>query len=101
MVVASVVGVALLIVVMIILTWVAIFGGVGAAIASSYGKSPVIGFAFGSLLGPLGWLFTWFSGRRNGYRAQPDFIRNSAGDLDAPIGTTVPIDTRDDWFGDD
>jgi hypothetical protein len=100
-VVGSVVGVALVIVVMIILTWVAIFGGVGAAIASSYGKSPVVGFALGALLGPLGWLVTWLTGRRNGYRVQPGYVQDSSAELEPPSGGTAPVDTRDDWFGDD
>lgn len=101
MVVASVIGVVLLIVVMIILTWIAIFGGVGAAIASTYGKPPVIGFALGSLLGPVGWTITWLTGRRNGFRPQPDFVDSSVGELDDLKGETVSLDTVDDWFGDD
>lgn len=44
------------IVMLIVAVWVAIFGGVGALLSRSRGASGVSGFAWGTLLGPFGWL---------------------------------------------
>jgi hypothetical protein len=42
--------------VLIVLVWIAIFGGIGALLCRSRGGSSAAGFAWGTLLGPIGWL---------------------------------------------
>lgn len=49
-------SVFIVIIVMIVAVWIAIFGGVGALLSRSRGSSGVAGFAWGTLLGPFGWL---------------------------------------------
>ena len=49
--------------VMIIATWLVIFGAGGAFLSRSYGQSSVLGATLGSLLGPLGWMIIWMTNR--------------------------------------
>lgn len=44
------------IVILLIFTWVAVFGVTGAILARNRGLVPWFGFLLGGLLGPLGWL---------------------------------------------
>lgn len=48
---------------MLVLVWVAVFGGLGALVARSLGVSGVFGFVVGAALGPIGWLVTWLRSR--------------------------------------
>ena len=41
---------------LIVVTWVAIFGGVGGLLARARGGSAAAGIAWGVILGPVGWL---------------------------------------------
>ncbi len=41
---------------LIVLSWVAVFGGVGGLLARTRGGSAAAGIAWGTLLGPFGWL---------------------------------------------
>lgn len=52
----TVIGAFVSIVVLIVITWIAIFGGIGALLARSRGGSVPAGLAWGSGLGPVGWL---------------------------------------------
>jgi hypothetical protein len=45
-------------VVLVVLAWVVVLGGVGALLSYSRGSSPVEGLLFG-LLGPFGWWLIW------------------------------------------
>ena len=49
--------------VMMIGTWLVIFGAGGAFLSRSYGSSMTIGAVLGILLGPLGWGIIWFINR--------------------------------------
>lgn len=42
--------------VLIVSVWIAIFGGIGALLCRARGGSSAVGFAWGTLLGPIGWL---------------------------------------------
>lgn len=44
------------IVVLFVVVWLAIFGGIGLLLARSRGGSPVSGLAWGAILGPIGWI---------------------------------------------
>lgn len=51
--------------VLVVATWIAIFGATGALLARARDGSPWEGFAWGALLGPLGWLAVYLSTRRS------------------------------------
>lgn len=51
----TVVNVLLGILGLIVVVWVVIFGGVGALLARARRGSAAAGFAWGALLGPIGW----------------------------------------------
>src|SRR5690606_10989882 len=70
-VIGDVIGAMFLIVVLIVATWVAIFGGVGAMLARSYGRSAVVGLAWGTVLGPIGWLIVWLTNVRGRTSSTP------------------------------
>jgi hypothetical protein len=88
---------ALVVIVMIILTWVAIFGGIGAVISSSSGKSPVLGFALGALFGPIGWLVTWLICRQAGSGDFIDLLDRDSGRAELNTGETTSLLEEDDW----
>lgn len=44
--------------VLVVLVWAAIFGGLGAVLAASRGGKKGEGFLWGVFLGPVGWLIT-------------------------------------------
>lgn len=78
-------NIALGFILLIIGTWVLIFGGIGLMLARSLGQNPVLGFALGTILGPLGWLITWLMGKRNGItRAAAGFAGNVGDAIDLP-----------------
>lgn len=52
----SVVGVFVSILLLIVSSWIAIFGGIGALLSRSRGGSVPSGLAWGTGLGPVGWL---------------------------------------------
>jgi hypothetical protein len=54
--VQTVVGVFVSILLLIVVTWIAIFGGIGALLSRSRGGSTPAGLAWGMGLGPIGWL---------------------------------------------
>jgi hypothetical protein len=59
----TVLNVVLGVVVLIVLAWVAIMGGVGLLLSRARGGSMAAGFAWGTLLGPIGWIVIWFTTR--------------------------------------
>lgn len=54
----EVVNVVIGVVLLVVAVWVAIFGGVGALLSRSRGGSGIAGLAWGTALGPIGWLAT-------------------------------------------
>jgi hypothetical protein len=59
------------IIVLIVAVWIAIFGGVGALLSRSRGGSGTAGLAWGTLLGPVGWLIVlWVTRRSAGLAAK-------------------------------
>ena len=102
--IGDVIGAMFLIVVLIVATWVAIFGGVGAMLARSYGRSAVVGLAWGTVLGPIGWLIVWLTnvrGRTSSTPARadgPSPAIGRAGDP-RPAEDDVLLSDTDDWFG--
>jgi hypothetical protein len=85
----EILNVVLGIIVLIVAVWVAIFGGVGALLSRSRGASGISGFAWGTLLGPIGWLAIFI------------VTRSSAGqvrvDPGASLGSESAWTTRDPW----
>lgn len=59
----SIVSTLISVFVLIVVVWVVIFGGVGALLSRSRGGSGVSGFAWGTLLGPFGWIAIYFVSR--------------------------------------
>jgi hypothetical protein len=59
----TVIGVLVSVLVLVVFTWVAIFGGVGALLSRARGGSTVSGLAWGIVLGPIGWLVTIWTTR--------------------------------------
>jgi hypothetical protein len=99
---ASVVGAALVVTVMIILTWVVIFGGVGVAIARSSGGSAVLGFALGAVLGPIGWLITWLVARQTGSDDLGELFDPALEQQNTPLsGSDSILEEEDDWWTND
>ena len=49
--------------IMLIGTWLVIFGAGGAFLSRSYGQSATLGAVLGSLLGPFGWMIIWLTNR--------------------------------------
>jgi len=56
---ASILGTLLSVLLLIVLVGVVIFGGIGALLARQRGGSAGIGFGWGALLGPIGWIVIW------------------------------------------
>jgi hypothetical protein len=52
----TVIGVFVSVVLLIVVTWIAIFGGIGALLSRARDHSLSTGFAWGAGLGPVGWL---------------------------------------------
>ena len=75
------------ILVLVVAVWVAIFGGVGALLSRSRGAAGLTGFAFGTLLGPFGWLAIFW------------VTRGSARRIEAPAPVAEPSWTTaaDPW----
>lgn len=48
---------------LIISTWIAIFGGVGGLLARARGGTLAVGIAWGVVLGPIGWLIVVWATR--------------------------------------
>jgi len=59
----TVIDVITKILVVVVLGWVLIFGGLGAVLAKQRGGSSVLGGAWGALLGPIGWIVVYFTTR--------------------------------------
>lgn len=97
MILANVVSAALVIVVMIIFTWVAIFGGVGIAIANSNGRSAVLGFSLGAVLGPFGWVLIWLIARQSSSGELPDLLGPISDQVDPTVQESDSILDDDDW----
>lgn len=57
-----------------VVAWVLIFGGNGALLSRARGASPVIGFIWGALLGPLGWCAIWWRTRSGNAIDADDWI---------------------------
>lgn len=66
----ALVGIFVSIVLLIVMTWVAIFGGIGALLSHSRGGSAQAGLAWGAGLGPVGWLTILWTTRTR--RAKPE-----------------------------
>lgn len=73
---------------MLVLVWVAVFGGLGALHARSLGVSEVFGLAVGVALGPIGWLVTWLRYRRAGFVG-----RRAAGPMDQHLTSGAAVVT--------
>lgn len=58
-------GVFVSILLLIVATWIAIFGGIGALLSRSRGGSVPAGLAWGTGLGPLGWLAILWTTRKD------------------------------------
>jgi hypothetical protein len=54
---------ALAVALLLIVSWVAIFGTIGGLLSHTRDGSAIEGFVLGALLGPFGWVFTWFRTR--------------------------------------
>jgi hypothetical protein len=68
---------------LIVITWICIFGGVGGLLARARGGSVAAGIAWGVILGPFGWLgIVWTT-------------RASAGEARRAVAAAAP-DT--DWL---
>jgi hypothetical protein len=59
----TVVGIFVSVLVLVVLVWIAIFGGVGALLSRARGGSVPAGLAWGATLGPLGWLAVYWTTR--------------------------------------
>ena len=57
-------GILFLIAFLIVVTWIAIFGCIGALLARARGGAAGMGFACGMFLGPVGWALIWVVTRR-------------------------------------
>lgn len=67
----DVLNVLLGVVLLFVGVWVVIFGGIGGLLARTRGGSVVTGFAWGTLLGPMGWGIVWLR-TRGGERLDRD-----------------------------
>lgn len=97
MILANVVSAALVVIVMVILTWVVIFGGVGIAIASSNGRSAVLGFSLGAILGPIGWLLIWLIARQAASGELSDLLGPEADQAELSTVESASILDEEDW----
>ena len=57
---------------LIIVTWMAIFGGVGGLLARARGGTVAVGIAWGVCLGPFGWLGIIWTTRGSARRLRQD-----------------------------
>jgi hypothetical protein len=72
-------GIVVVVLVLIVGTWVAVFGGVGALLAKARDGRTMQGFWWGTLLGPIGWIVIVVRGRRS--RRDPVALDEWLGDL--------------------
>jgi hypothetical protein len=63
---STIVNAAVGVLVLIVMTWVIIFGGIGAVLSRSRAGSAATGLAWGALLGPIGWIVIWVRTRGGG-----------------------------------
>jgi hypothetical protein len=55
-VVETVLGLIISVLLLLVITWIGIFGGIGALLSRKRGGSAPAGLAWGTVLGPVGWL---------------------------------------------
>lgn len=68
----TVLGAFVSILLLVVITWVAIFGGIGALLSRSRGGTVPAGLAWGSGLGPIGWVAILLTTRTD---PLPDFAK--------------------------
>lgn len=98
----TVVGIFVSIVLLIVVTWIAIFGGIGAVLARSRGSSGPVGFAWGAGLGPIGWLAILWTTRTGGISVPklplpPHAARPPSGSALPPDRPSTGSATPDRW----
>jgi hypothetical protein len=87
-------GIVLVVVVLIVGAWVAIFGGVGALLSKGRGGSTMQGFWWGALLGPIGWIVVAWRTRPS-RRAPITFEEWSGTDLGSIAGSADLLSSED------
>lgn len=94
----SVLNFMVLVVLTVVLVWVVVFGGVGALLAGSRGGSYGLGFAWGALLGPIGWVVILYitrggehSGRAIPGALNPTLDEAERYDLDSGFGEDLDL----------
>lgn len=95
-------NIALGFILLVIGTWVLIFGGIGLMLARSFGQNLVLGFALGTVLGPIGWLVIWLVSRRHGIaRSTTGFVDKINRSVDLPaVGASERVTDSDDPWAD-
>lgn len=93
----TVLGVFVSIVLLIVLAWVAIFGGIGALLSRSRGGSVPAGLAWGTILGPIGWCAVLWTTRDVGPPAAPLESRVSGSYLSGPGSSSARPERWDPW----
>jgi hypothetical protein len=91
--VQMVLGVFVGVLLLVVLAWMAIFGGVGAVLSRSRGGSVPAGLAWGAALGPFGWLAVLWVTRA------PEAPSSRPGADSAPryLGELSPAAAKERW----
>jgi hypothetical protein len=91
--VQTILGVFVGVLLLVVLAWMAIFGGVGAVLSRSRGGSVPAGLAWGAVLGPFGWLAVLWVTRA------PEAPSNPLGEDPAPhyFSESGPAAVKERW----
>lgn len=91
-------NIALGFLILIVGTWVLIFGGIGLMLARSLGQNAVLGFALGTILGPIGWLAIWLMARYGGLPGASGAVDHRNHRRSNQADPEIDNDLED-WFG--
>jgi hypothetical protein len=84
----TVFNIALSILFLFVAGWVIVFGGIGSLLSTSRGGTKLVGFLWGTLAGPIGWLaILWTT--RGGHRL-PAGGAPWSGTGEAPVPRSMP-----------
>lgn len=93
--VQTVLGIFISVLLLIVVAWIAIFGGIGSLLSHSRGGSASAGVAWGTVLGPVGWLVILWTTRGGATGLNEEAVPASYAPLSTP---RAPVPKRwDPW----
>lgn len=94
----TVLGVFVGVLLLVVLTWIAIFGGIGALLSRARGGTAPAGLAWGTGLGPVGWLaILWITRKAPPLPASPPRQSLTSSYASKPSPGPAAPDQWDPW----